>query len=179
MASRSSAPANTKRVARVRDGDKLLAIGDLPDHPHIDQRIQRPRPLVSDYIPRLQPVIVTGLGRSGTTWLVRLLMQDERIVLHRGEEHELEGARHWMNVLLSYYEGQWWDGQHPFETNVRDEVKEWIRADYPRTLAAFCQKSIDEFYLLLARSQGQSNPLFFAESHQQTKVPHWSANSIR
>lgn len=95
--------------------------------------------------------------------MMRLLLQDERIVAYAKHPHEMLAARRWMNLLQTYLEGDRWLGQHPMAPRMPAAIKDLVAETYPRDYARFCQQSIDRFYLTLAQTQGQTGPVYFAE----------------
>lgn len=143
----------------------------LPERPHRSRSIPRPCPLVSDYKPQLQPLLVTGTGRSGSTWLMRLLLQDDRVVVYSKYPHEMLAARHWMRLLQTYFDGGLWLGQHPLMEGMPPAIRHFVAESFPREMASFCQRSIDQFYLTLAKTQGQTEPLFFGEKGSPSDEP--------
>lgn len=147
----------------------------------------RQKPLSSGFEPKLQPFMVTSMGRTGTTLLMRLLAEHPQIVAHRIYPYETRAHSYWMNVLkvLSepafYYRRAHVDdflpqisfvGHHPIyyyrpmaDSISQDErsLNRWFGRIYVERLAAFCQESTEAFYQEVARNQGQVNPLYFAE----------------
>ena len=57
------------------------------------------QPLVTTYTPRLQPLMLTTLGRAGTTWMMRVLAEHPSIAIHREHPYELRIARHWLHAF--------------------------------------------------------------------------------
>src|SRR5829696_1484568 len=52
----------------------------------------RHEPVQSGFEPRLQPLMLTTMGRAGTTWTMRLLSEHPEIVVHRWHPYELRTA---------------------------------------------------------------------------------------
>lgn len=147
----------------------------------------RQQPLTSSFEPKVQPLMITSMGRTGTTWLMRLLGEHPQIVAHRVYPYETRAHRYWMNVLkvLSepafYYRRDDVDnllpqissiGYHPnyyyrpMDNPTSDgerSLSRWFGQIYVERLAAFCQQCTEAFYQEVARNQGQVNPLYFAE----------------
>lgn len=147
----------------------------------------RQQPLTSGFEPKLQPLMITNMGRTGTTWLMRLLGEHPQIVAHRVYPYETRAHRYWMNVLkvlsepANSFRCPVGDdllpqissiGQHPIynyqsmDNSTSDEersLNRWFGRIYVEHLAAFCQQSTEAFYQEVARNQGQDNALYFVE----------------
>lgn len=57
--------------------------------------------LSSNHADGIQPLIVTTLGRTGSTWLTHLLSQHPQVVAYRPFQLEPQVARYWMQVLTT------------------------------------------------------------------------------
>src|SRR5215207_8837846 len=99
------------------------------------------RELTTAYAPRLQPLLVTSLGRMGTTLLMRMLSAHPGVVVYARPPYEARGGKYWVHVL--------------------------------KTLAAFCQRSIDGWYLATAAAQSEADAalVYFAEKHFPDAYP--------
>jgi hypothetical protein len=143
-------------------------------------------PLTTGYVPRLQPLIVNSFGRTGTTLLMRTLAAHPQIILYDRPPYEIRGSKYWMHALrvlgtpadgktqigaaVQFHEDRRAAGGNPFyssEFAAAQEVESWSGSTYIAELLAFCQQSIDEWYLTTAAAQNQHTaPLvFFAEKH--------------
>ena len=91
-------------------------------------RVRR-EPLRTGYEPRLAPIVLTGLGRSGSTWLMALLAAHPEVVVYRGFPYESRPTRYWMQALKvlaepsnivqsahpdTFQNDLWWTGHNPF-----------------------------------------------------------------
>src|SRR5215203_5519549 len=144
------------------------------------------RALTTAYAPRLQPLLVTSLGRMGTTLLMRMLSAHAGVVVYDRPPYEARGGKYWLHVLKTlaaptdarkrvgapteFHLEPLAAGGNPFYSAAFDawpEVEAWSGATYVEDLAAFCQRSIDGWYLATASAQGQAiAPLvYFAEKH--------------
>jgi len=146
----------------------------------------------SSYSPRLRPLLVTTMGRSGGTWLMRLLAEHPEIVAFRAYPYELRTGRYWLHMLAAlgqpadhaaggdtqdFFRDRSRLGPNPYYPDwlgSDPRLDGWFGRDYIEQLAAFCQLSIDESYLQIAATQGQTVPLFFAEKHLPDAYP-WLA----
>jgi hypothetical protein len=141
------------------------------------------RPFRSGFAPKLQPLIVTCPGRSGSTFLMKLLAAHPEVVVFRRFPYESAPARYWMHMLSvlaepanlvqsthtdTFSSDRWSIGSNPFHDDRVYEQKplsDWFAGDHVEELAAFCQRSVDEWYTTLARTQAQPGALYFAEKH--------------
>jgi Sulfotransferase family len=119
--------------------------------------------LRSDYKPLVQPLMVTTLARTGSTWLTHVLSCHPQVVAFGPFKHETRVATYWATVLqelsqpnsyLSQFDPvdlnvrRWWLGDAGVETRVMGEpgLGAWLGLDRVRSLAATCQAQIDAFY---------------------------------
>lgn len=126
-------------------------------------KYQRLCNLESDYQPKLQPLILTCIGRSGTTWLMRLLKEHPSILVAGNYPYEILAAQYWIHLLKvisepantlestpqlhRFIKNLNWIGNHPYYSTYRNSnVLSWFGKIYPKQLASFCQQSIDAFY---------------------------------
>jgi hypothetical protein len=141
------------------------------------------RPFRSGFQPKLRPLIVTCPGRSGSTLLMKLLAAHPEVVVFRRFPYESAPARYWMHMLSvlaqpanliqsthgdTFSSDRWAIGSNPFHDDRVYEQKplsDWFAGTHVEELAAFCQRSIDEWYTILARTQVQPDALYFAEKH--------------
>ncbi|MDQ3655276.1 MAG: sulfotransferase [Chloroflexota bacterium] len=148
------------------------------------------QPLPAAGAESLQPLIVTSLGRSGTTWLMRLIAEHPEIVAYRRYPYEVRPGLYWTHMLrvlserpdhsnpIAHPNGFFGDrstvGANPFHSESLVDVpclREWIGQTYPETLAQFCHASIESWYRCLAISQDQPNAAYFAEKHNANEYP--------
>jgi hypothetical protein len=149
----------------------------------------RHQPVQSGFEPRLQPLMLTTMGRAGTTWTMRLLSEHPEIVVHRWHPYELRAARYWWHMLKTlseprdpYHSAQadrfqtnkQWVGYNPFYPEpiaVTPGLGAWMGRDYVEDLTRFCQRCAEEAYLRIAAGQGQSNVKYMAEKHRADNLP--------
>jgi hypothetical protein len=145
--------------------------------------------LRTHFEPVLQPIMVTSIGRTGTTWLMRVLASDPRVVVYDAFPYEIRPAKYWLHALrvlaepANHAESAHWEtfnsdiwsvGHNPFYTaplTDRPELMHWFSRTYVQRLAAFFQRTIDDFYLQVAAIQGQGPPRFFAEKFHADGLP--------
>jgi hypothetical protein len=167
--------------ALFRGGNERVRLGTI----HGRHQPLRPK----NFEPSLQPLMLTSLGRAGTTWVMRLLSKHPAILAHRLYPHEVKCGRYWIHMLTVLAEpadlrqsahpdnfdtSPFWVGHHPFHSLIvtrHSSLGDWFGREYVEDLAGFCQRSIENFYLELARSQERSNPVYFAEKHVPAQLP--------
>jgi hypothetical protein len=146
----------------------------------------RHRSLEPNFKPKLQPLMVTTFGRSGSTWLMYLLSQHPQIIADRIYPYETQAASYWMHMLKvlsqpadhiksshpeKFLSNLLWVGHNPYYTGAltsqaphhQCERAIWLGRTYIEELANFCQRSIEQFYQAIAKSQEKNQPLYFAE----------------
>ena len=143
----------------------------------------------SGYDPRLRPLMLTSLGRTGTTMLMRLLSAHPAVVAYDAFPYEIFPAKYWLHMLrvlsepanhresaapTEFFEDPWTIGHNPFHTApITDAtaVRHFLGRGYVRDLAAFTQRSIDHFYGIVGAEQGKAAPVFFIEKFHPDHVP--------
>jgi sulfotransferase family protein len=143
----------------------------------------RRTPLRSGFDARLQPLILTSLGRSGSTWLMKMFTAHPEIVVMRRFPYESCAAKYWMHAfkVLSdpadlaqsahpddFHSNWWWVGSNPFYDIPAVEDPErgnWLTGPHVERLAAFFQETTEQWYEAVARSNHQEAPRYFAEKH--------------
>jgi Sulfotransferase family len=140
-------------------------------------------PLRGDYAPRLQPLMLTCLGRTGSTWVMQLLTAHPEILVYRRFPYESAPGKYWMHALRvlsepadlldsahpdSFQNDLHWVGKNPYwEDSVFEQpaLANWSARTFVERLASFCQTNVDDWYMTLARNQGQEAAVYFAEKH--------------
>lgn len=142
----------------------------------------RRAPLHSGFEPRLQPLMVTTPGRTGSRALLRLLAGHPETLVYRPTMYEPRTATYWMDVLRSLAEpvsylrqvtpGQidftergWWLGrQTPSPRGIPDaDIQGWLGAGATADLAAVCQGRIEAFYDRVAANLLRPAASYFVE----------------
>jgi hypothetical protein len=126
-----------------------------------------------------RPLIVTTLGRTGSTWCVWTLQSHPEIVAHSPFENDARVGTYWMSALqtlsdpTSYLrqvfpgeatESDWWVGHEAdIPAHLNDSTLDgWLADSRVYELALACRDRIDSFYEFLARQQGK-RAAFFVE----------------
>jgi hypothetical protein len=145
-------------------------------------------PLRSAFEPRLQPLLLTTLGRTGSTAVVRMLAAHPEIVAYRPFEYEPRVATYWMGVFrtlsdpASYrrqltptgtVDGTWWVGdQTPLPRPIRDPALDpWLDATAIAELASITQQRIERLYTEVAAAGGHPGASYFVEKYRADAVP--------
>ena len=127
-----------------------------------------------------QPLLVTTVGRSGSSRVMELLGRHPRIVAYPPWRLEVKTASYWSEVLLalggpaSYLQPvtsaqrspQWWLGQgRQFDERPDTDpaIERLLGSTQVRDAARFCRARINRFYRQVARSTGKQKPRYFAE----------------
>ena len=137
-------------------------------------------PLHTSYEPDLQPLFVTTLGRTGSTWLIHLLGCHPAVTAYRPFSFEPRAATYWIDVLTSlaepasytqqvegevHYPRPWWLGSGTRMTSELlpdEELARWLGSEHVADLASFAQQRIDAVYRHVAALDA-GEPEFFAE----------------
>jgi SAM-dependent methyltransferase len=154
-------------------------------------RIQgRRQPLPSNLRSTLNPLMITSLGRTGTTWLMRLLSEHPQIVVQKIHPYETRAAGYWVHMLKVLSEpanhgqssnrenvtsNRWWIGHHPYylESLTRHPlIRAWYGRTYVENMIDFIKDNVDDFYLRVGEVQNQSAPLMFAEKFLPDQNQH-------
>jgi len=191
------------KVAHAEHSGFRATVSVLPMKPEIqlfvqailqdDSRVEigviqaRRHALQSNFQPRLQPLILANLGRSGSTWLTQLLGEHPQITTYHPFQYEPRVASYWMEILrvlsdpASYLQSistergdpYWWIGDKhashlPLFATSDPLMHRWLGREAIEELAGFCQSRIEKFYEQAADAQGKRKPLYFAERYYGT-----------
>ena len=142
----------------------------------------------SRFRPSIQPLMITTLGRSGSTVLVRVLGahpaiacldDDSRVANHwiQTLSELADPPRYLRRLLPSSQPGPnstgWWVGTRaPIPSSSADrEVQDLLYATGAEELATFVQERIDAVYRRGADSAGCPDARYYVEKHHPTVVP--------
>lgn len=138
-------------------------------------------PISPAVTPRINRLLVTTIGRTGSTLLMRLLAAHPEIVAFQRDRHEVRAAKYWLHVLAALStpgpqekrigsENEFHlepfvagipflnPGSHPFPESVV-----WANTDYRSLLADFVITATEGWYAQVAAAQEQGSPTFWAE----------------
>jgi hypothetical protein len=137
----------------------------------------------------LDPILVTSLGRMGTTWLMRLLSCHPEVVVHDHYPHELGVARYWAHLARvatepadpvdsahpdRFASNRGFVGHNPFFGEFLASapgLNEWLGVRFPELLGSSLRQATDEFYDLVATSQRKEGVRAFAEKCLPDQLP--------
>ncbi len=148
-------------------------------------RIRR-QPLRSGFKPQLQPVMITCLGRTGSTWLMQLLTAHPKISVYPVYPFEARIISYYLlmlnllsepvNFLQSAYPN-FFSGNidvwgHPGYLNPGvDRAGHLFECNHAEQTVGFCQRSIEAFYRQVAGSREKTESVYFAEKHIPGNTP--------
>jgi hypothetical protein len=134
----------------------------------------------------VQPLMITTVGRSGSTWLAWLLSCHPEVVAFKPFGHDVRVATYWTSVLQALCEPKtylqqfhppnleepyWWlgDGQQVRRSVTDPRVTAWLGRENIEALVAMCQSRIEAFYAQIAASEGIA-PRYFVEKSFPNQV---------
>lgn len=144
------------------------------------------------FSPNLQPVMVTALGRSGTTRLMQLLGRHPVITGYDQYPYELRIAQYWMQAMHvmtapasghpQYHVDNFANrpffgfvGPNPYYGGGQSSdglVSKWHRKHMCPDIERLCMGSIENFYKKMALRQLKFKPRFFAEKFHPNFMPY-------
>jgi hypothetical protein len=112
-----------------------------------------------------------------------LLAAHPEIVVFRRFPFESAPAKYWLHMLRvltepvnlldsthpdDFFQDPWWIGANPFhDDRVYEQapLEDWFARGHVEQFAEFAQRTIEDWYLTLGRTQVQTAPAYFAEKH--------------
>ncbi len=150
-------------VVAVLEGDERIPVGSISG-------TRRDPAAVPDG--HLQPIMLTTLGRSGSTWVTRLLGQHPAVTAYAPFRYEPRAASYWMEMYGamtepgSYhqtlrgelYGPDWWVGSRrsPVGPPVPDTLESWLAEGQPGALLPLAIDRIEAFYRRAAELEGET-----------------------
>ena len=136
--------------------------------------------LETSFEPRMQPLLVTGPGRSGSTIFMQMLAGHPEVLAWPPFEQEPRVVTYWIEVLRALarpdsfmrqvapagnLNDDWWLGRRdPRPRALGDvDIQAWLAGEAVEELAAFAQTRIESLYGRLADRDGRDGVVYFAE----------------
>jgi hypothetical protein len=136
--------------------------------------------LTTSFAPRLQPLMVSGPGRAGSTIFMQMLAGHGRIAVHPPFDEEPRVATYWVDVLRALARPEswirqispagpladdWWLGRRdPVPRKLRSEsLQGWLAGQAVEDVGAFAQSRIEATYTRIEAEEGKSGTTYFAE----------------
>jgi len=141
----------------------------------------RRTPVATVAEPKIQPLMLNTIGRSGSTWLAWLLTCHPEIIGYRAMEYETRVATYWTSVLQALAQPRsylsqivptgletdrtWWLGENASGSPHLEDpaLEQWLGKEAVEDIAALCQSRISAFFERLAVQEGKEKPRFFLE----------------
>jgi hypothetical protein len=141
----------------------------------------RREPLALRIPPAFNPILLTTLGRTGSTWVSHLLGQHPSIIAYEPFRYEARIASYWIDIMIaladqsSYLQAlrghlsgeTWWlgAGRHAPQESWTDDnsVLNWLATDHVENLISFAFSRIDAFYRFVSADKPPTTPAFFLE----------------
>jgi hypothetical protein len=156
----------------------VLENGNRAQIGSITGRRARPRLSVE---PKLRALQLTSVGRTGTTWMMRMLAAHPGIVSHTNHPFETWPARYWAHMLKvlsgpadpissvtshNFDQDLWHVGQNPFHIALPGStgLGQWLGREHVDKLASFCLQNVEDWYAIMARQLGK-DAVYFAEKN--------------
>jgi len=131
------------------------------------------------------PLLINGLPRSGTTWLMSLLSAHPEIVAAGGYPFEQSHGIYWslasrvlsqpdleIHRLRGMQNYTFTVPPSPFNPGTFDTAFPWFAEEYPQHLAASVRSFTDGFYRRESQLQGRERTSVFVEKWPGRIVPH-------
>lgn len=131
------------------------------------------------------PLLVTSLGRTGTTYLMRLLLSHPQLVGTDRYPYETRLAGYWAHALKvltdpadhrrsahpdSFQYDPFWVGRNPYYAPTQAATP-WLSSTHMERVILFTQETIHKFYADLARDCGRPDAKYFVEKCNPGLIP--------
>lgn len=195
-AARPALAAERPDLAGAEDSGFYATVGGLDLHREFQLRVRavladdarahigtitgRRAPLQTGFAVRMQPLMVTGPGRSGSTIFMQMLSAHPEVVAWPPFSEEPRVVTYWIEVLRALArpdsfmrqiapagdlnEDWWLGGRDPRPRALSDVgVQAWLAGDGVEELAVFAQSRIESLYDRVAADAGRGGATYFAE----------------
>jgi hypothetical protein len=176
----------------------VLANGDR----RVVAEIRGRQQLSTDFEPAMQPLMVSSLGRSGSTWLMRMLATHPQIVVHERHPYETRTCGYWMHFVrvlsqpvdrgliprphdffadparLAHFPYYYPNPAQHADPPQQAAIDCWYGGPHVGELAKVGQRAVEDFYTAYARADGAPAPVYFAEKSEPTGQCAWLVRSL-
>ena len=137
---------------------------------------------------RIKPLLMSGLGRTGTTRMMQLLLQHEKIIGAPTHPYENQPAQYWLHALRVLSSPADRNEEAPrvgfqqithrvirnpchrnhkaMELPQKDQVMLWLENSHALQLATFFMGQIEQYYKTLGHDVGKYQAAYFIEKTQ-------------
>lgn len=140
---------------------------------------RRPIEAVGEHM--ISPLLITTLGRSGSSYVLGLLASHPKITVYRPFQVEARYALYWTQMFLSLTHPKSWiypvnpfdlhdaawilgkDTSRPSHNALYPDMLGWFNGPYVDNLFAFCTQNLQKHYMRIAQIQGKNGPRYFCE----------------
>jgi hypothetical protein len=141
---------------------------------------------------KYQPLMLTAIGRSGTTWVMKLLSQHPEVLTSDFYPFEVKQSAYWMQLLKLLTDPADFDGSsHPDKFDVTmnnighnpytyphylnqykntDAFSNYYKSKHLNNVRDFSVNQIDEFYDLISEDTNKPKARYFAEKFVPTHL---------
>lgn len=136
----------------------------------------------------IKPLLMSGLGRSGTTLMMELLLQHKKIVGFPKHPYENQPAQYWLHafrvlsspsdknsdaLMVAFQQRINRIGRNPFHDPLLsnnivegENVITWFEGKHTQNLGKFFLEQIEQYYRALGGEVGKSGAVYFVEKTQ-------------
>jgi hypothetical protein len=141
----------------VKVGDDLVQVGS------IKASVEFQRPSVQ---PRFTPIIVTALGRSGTTLCMQAIGHHPEVATTRVYPYETRMAQHFLETLRDAL-------KFGSVAGLPAEAASYLTNDFVQSAICYCVDCIDRFYSTIAQANDQPQARYFVEKYLPLQFQGW------
>jgi hypothetical protein len=129
----------------------------------------------------IKPLLITTLGRTGSTYLLGLLGAHPKITVYKPFQVEARYTSYWVQMFLSFSHANSWvfpvasydvhdpvwifgnENAKQLQDALYPEMFKWFDGPYIENLYRFCIQSLQEHYRRIANIQNKNETIYFAE----------------
>jgi hypothetical protein len=137
---------------------------------------------LSRFQPAIAPLLLTSLGRTGSTWVMGLLARHPDIIAMNPHVHDARAASYWTGIAAALAQPQsymqvvaptnmdvdaWWVGS-PLSrdsTAPEPEMLRFMHGTGVEAVTDFCLRQIESFYERLQNIEGRTAPRYYVEKY--------------